>query len=48
MTDVIPCPTVAGIEEGYGSWLRRGCAKCSAALKESELLEGRPGRLGSD
>ena len=39
MTDVIPCPTVPGIEDGYGSWLRQGCEKCCAALKESNLLE---------
>ena len=39
MTDGQTEPTSDAVEEGYGSWLGRGCSSCIRELRNSNLLK---------
>ena len=39
MSDGVADPTSDAIEEGYGSWLSKGCSSCIDELHKSNLLD---------
>ena len=39
MRDVVPVPTSSSIADGYGAWMRPGCADCCSTLQQSDLLD---------